>query len=154
MKHIIGFVSNSMNNFLDQKPNLNPSLEESMIELLKYQSYNPNLAAVLGEPASFEEVAEMRLHEVCLDLEGKVYQGEEGRRLHVIAYKIMGACVRSRLETDIDQLMFTSDDEALTEATERMYKAESIHIWDHFNEITRELRVISYANREHMNSHI
>lgn len=72
----------------------------------------------------------------------------------MLAYKIIGACVRSRLETDIDQLMFTNNDDALTEATERMYKAESIHIWDHFNEVTRELRVISYANREHMNNHI
>lgn len=59
MKHMIAFVSNSMNNFLNNKPQVKPSLEECLIEFLKYQSYNPALAAMYGDPANFDKISQM-----------------------------------------------------------------------------------------------
>ena len=58
----------------------------------------------------------MKLHNICLDFEGKVYTGKEGHKLHMLSYKVLAAVLRENLDSDIDQVMFTNDEAFLAEA--------------------------------------
>ena len=47
----------------------------------------------------------------------------------------MAALLRENLDTDIDHVIESTNEDQLAEAQERMYKAEIKHTWDHFNEV-------------------
>ena len=84
--------------------------------MLKYISFNPPLTKEMGKPQNFQLITNMKLHTICLDFENKFFPGKEGLRLHLLSYKILAACLRENLDTDIDQLMFTDDEAYLAEA--------------------------------------
>jgi len=130
----------------DDKQDGSPTLQESLIQLLKYISYNPMMTKEMS--TNFKALEQMGLHKMAVDFDNENYPGAEGKRLHLFANKILAACLRENLETDIDALCHTDDEQILAEAQERMYKAEIKHTWDHFNEVINELRVIAHGNRE------
>ena len=90
----------------------------------------------------------MKLNQICLDFDNKTYVGADGKKLQDVAFKILACVLRENLDTDIDHVMNTSEEEELAEALERINKVEIKHTWDHFNELINVVQGMANSNRE------
>lgn len=152
--HLCQMTANSMSNYKKKMFNQEPKLMQSLNQIIKFNSYNPLLQKQMGLRSNFQQITDMKLHEVCLDFENKFFPGKEGLKLHMLSYIALCPCLRENLDTDIDQIMFTEDEAYLAEAQERMYKSEASHTWAHLAELDKEYRTLIYGNTCHINDHI
>ena len=64
----------------------NPSLVQSLELLLKYISFNTNLAEYLSLTKNLPLLKRMQLHTFCLDIENKTFKGEDGHRIQQLSF--------------------------------------------------------------------